>query len=74
MIKVRWEEDAQVANADLGIKNQEIKMEAWDTIQKQRHYLPTKIHLVKAVVYPAVMYGCESWTVKKAECQIIDAF
>ena len=36
--------------------------------------LPTKIHLVKAMVFPVVMYGCESWTVKKAERQRIDAF
>ena len=36
--------------------------------------LPTKVSLVKAVVFPVVMYGCESWTVKKAECQRIDAF
>ena len=36
-------------------------------ITRQRHYLPTKIHLVKALVFPIVMYGCESWTVKKAE-------
>ena len=36
--------------------------------------LPTKAHLVKAMVFPVVMYGCESWTVKKAECQRIDAF
>ena len=36
--------------------------------------LPTKVHLVKAVVFPVVMYGCESWTVKKAEHQRIDAF
>ena len=36
--------------------------------------LPTKVCLVKAVVFPVVMYGCESWTVKKAECQGIDAF
>ena len=36
--------------------------------------LPTKVHLVKAMVLPEVMYGCESWTVKKAECQRIDAF
>ena len=36
--------------------------------------LPTKVHLVKAMVFPVVMYGCESWTVKKAECQSIDAF
>ena len=36
--------------------------------------LPTKVRLVKAMVFPVVMYGCECWTVKKAECQIIDAF
>ena len=36
--------------------------------------LPTKVHLLKAIVFPVVMYGCESWTVKKAECQRIDAF
>ena len=36
--------------------------------------MPTKIHLVKAMVFPVVMYGCESWTIKKAECQRIDAF
>ena len=36
--------------------------------------LPIKVHLVKAVVFPVVMYGCESWTIKKAECQRIDAF
>ena len=36
--------------------------------------LPTKVHLLKAMVFPVVMYGCESWTIKKAECQRIDAF
>ena len=36
--------------------------------------LPTQVHLVKAMVFPVVMYGCESWTVKKAECRKIDAF
>ena len=36
--------------------------------------LPTKVHLVKAMVFPVVMYGCESWTIKKAECQRIEAF
>ena len=36
--------------------------------------LPTKVHLVKAMVFTVVMYGCESWSVKKAECQRIDAF
>ena len=46
-----------------------------DSILKSRDItLPTKVHLVKAVVFPVVMYGCESWTTKKAECQRIDAF
>ena len=46
-----------------------------DSIIKSRDItLPTKVHLVKAMVFPVVMYGCESWTVKKAECQRIDAF
>ena len=43
-------------------------------IKKQNISLPTKVHLVKAMVFPAVMYGCESWTVKKAECWRTDAF
>ena len=43
-------------------------------IKKQRHYFATKVHLVKAMGFPVVMYGCESWAVKKAECQRIDAF
>ena len=46
-----------------------------DSILKSRDItLPTKIHLVKAMVFPVVMYGCESWTIKKAEHQRIDAF
>ena len=46
-----------------------------DSIFKSRDMtLPTKVHLVKAMVFPVVMYGCESWTVKKAEHQRIDAF
>ena len=44
-------------------------MTSLDSILKSRDItLPTKVHLVKAMVFPAVMYGCESWTVKKAEC------
>ena len=43
-------------------------------IQEQRHYFATNVHLVKAMVFPVVMYGCESWTVKKAEYGRIDAF
>ena len=46
-----------------------------ESILKSRDItLPTKIHLVKAMVYPVVMYGCESWTIKKVEHQRIDAF
>ena len=46
-----------------------------DSIWKSRDItLPTKVHLVKAMVFPVVMYGCESWTIKKAECQRIDVF
>ena len=46
-----------------------------DSILKSRDItLPTKVHLVKAMVFPVVMYGCESWTVKKAECRKIVAF
>ena len=46
-----------------------------DSILKSRDInLPTKVHLVKALVFPVVMYGCESWTIKKAEHQRIDAF
>ena len=46
-----------------------------DSILKSRDItLPTKVHLAKAVVFPVVIYGCESWTIKKAKCQRIDAF
>ena len=46
-----------------------------DSILKSRDFtLPTKVHLVKAMVFPVVMCGCESWIIKKAECQRIDAF
>jgi len=46
-----------------------------DSIFKSRDItLPTKVHLVKAMVFPVVMYGCESWIIKKAECRGIDAF
>ena len=45
-----------------------------DSILKSRDItLPTKFHIVKAMAFPVVMYGCESWTIKKAECQRIDA-
>ena len=46
-----------------------------DSIFKSRDItLPTKVHLVKAMVFPVVMYGCERWTINKAECQRLDAF
>ena len=46
-----------------------------DSILKSRDItLPTKVHLVKAMVFPVALYGCESWTIKKAECQRIDTF
>ena len=46
-----------------------------DSILKSRGItLPTKVHLVKAMVFPVLMYRCENWTIKKAECQRIDAF
>ena len=46
-----------------------------DSILKSRNtILSTRVHLVKAMVFPGVMYGCERWTIKKAECQRIDAF
>ena len=50
-------------------------MTSLDSVLKSRDItLPTKVQLVKAMVFPEVMYGCESWTIKKAECQRIDAF
>ena len=45
-----------------------------DSILKRDIILPTKVHLVKAMVFPVVMYECENWIIKKAECQRIDAF
>ena len=46
-----------------------------DSMLKSRDLtLPTKVHLIKAIVFPIVMYGCDSWTIKKAECRRIDAF
>jgi len=45
-----------------------------NTLKTKNIILRTKVHLVKAMVFPVVMYGCESWTIKKAECQKIEAF
>ena len=56
----------------LGMPDKDINL---DSILKSRDItLPTKVHLVEAIVFPVVLYGCESWTIKKAECQRIDAF
>ena len=50
-------------------------MKNLDSVLKSRDItLPTKVHLVKSMVVPVVMYGCKRWTIKKAECQRIDAF
>ena len=46
----------------------------YSTLKRRDITLPTKVLLVKAMVFPVVMYGCESWTIKKAECRRIDAF
>ena len=43
-------------------------------MKKQRHHLAAKVRIIKAMVFPVVMYRCESWTINKAECQRIDAF
>ena len=69
-IKKRWQEyTEEVYKKDLP------NMTNLDSILKSRDItLPTKVHLVKAMVFPLVMYGCESWTVKKAEHRRIDAF
>ena len=59
----------------LGRKVERKVMTNLDSVLKSRDIaLPAKIHLVKATVFPVVMYGCESWTIKKAECRRIDAF
>ena len=49
-------------------------MSSLESILKIRDYLLTKVHLVNSMVFPVVVYGCESWTIKKYECQRIDAF
>ena len=67
-----------MVTADMKLKDTYYLEESYDQprqhIQKPRHCFPTKVRLVKAMVFPVVMYGCESWTVKKAEHHIIDAF
>ena len=64
----------QMVTAAMKLKDACSLEEKLDSIKKQRHYLPTKVHLVKAMVFQVVMYGCESWTIKKAEHWRIGAF
>ena len=70
-----WTETA--ATAAMKLKDTcSLKGKLWHRlhIQKQRHYFANKVCLVKAMVFPVVVYGCENWSIKKAECQRIDAF
>ena len=69
----------QMGTAPMKLKDScALEEKLWPThrqhIKKQRHYFPTKVCLVKAMVYPVVMYGCESWSIKKADHRRIDAF
>ena len=62
----------QMVTASMKLKDACSLEESYDQpkqhIEKQRHYFATKVHLVKAMVFPVIMYGCESWTIQKAEC------
>ena len=60
-------------NLDSILKSREIKKKFF-FLKSRDITLPTKVHLVKAMAFPVVMYGCESWTIKKAECRKIDGF
>ena len=76
---ISWQIDGEtvetVADFILGASNITSNITNLERILKSRDItLPTKVRLVKAMVFPVVMYGCESWTVKKAECQRFDAF
>ena len=65
----------QSGNVGLKLNIQKTKIMEFRPILESRDItLPTKVHLAQAMVFPVVMYGCESWTIKKAECQRIDAF
>ena len=65
----------QMVTAAMKLKNACSLEEKLDSILKSRDItLPTKVHLIKAMVFPVVMYGCECWTIKKAEHRRIDAF
>ena len=68
-----------MVTADMKLKDaypwEEKLMTKLNNVLKNRDIiLPTKVCIIKVIVFPVVMYGCESWTIKKAECQIIDAF
>ena len=65
-----WAAVQRVAQSQTWLKR--LSSSSRQYIKKQRHYMPTKVRLVKAMVFLVVMYGCESWTIKKAECQRID--
>ena len=57
------------------VRHNSSDLAAADSALKRRDItLPTKVHIIKAMVFPVVTYGCESWTIKKAECQRIDVF
>ena len=62
----------QMVTAAIKLKDAYSWKESYDQprqhIKKQRHYFPKKVHLVKAMVFPVVVHGCESWTLKRAEC------
>ena len=68
----------QMVTAAMKLKDAALLKKSYDKhrqhIKKQRHYFANKVHVVKAIVFPVVMYGCKSWTVKKAECRRIEAF
>ena len=57
-----------------GVAKSWTQLSDWTEVKEKHIIMPTKVHLVKAMVFPVVMYGCESWTVKKADRQRIDAF
>ena len=69
-----WKESYDQPRQHIQKQRQKKKLKKKNKNKKQRHYFVNKVCLVKVMVFPVVMYGCESWTVKKAERQRIDAF
>ena len=63
-----------MVTAAMKLKDLFLKRKTRQRIKKQRHYFAAKIHIVKTMVFPVVMYGCERWTIRKAGCRRIDAF